>query len=510
MAGLEEMIRSRRRRAKAEFEELLTRSGMEESMMVEEKEEAMALEDRREEGSFLEEGEATTLAMQVYEEEGRRKDEEERSVERPETLGGKGKGTSAKTLEDREHEVSPTEELRSEKRITEATGSVEKQWTGGPLGEPRSLGPLFDEEQLRRLEDLQRNAPMLYTTRSEAKVLEETRPKFLKEEQERMMRFQLFEEERKRREVVEENLRLRAMVIKSEEVMEENALLKKRIGEGVEGSEKFATPEGKKSEAEKGRETGRGGDPSPDTLQVMVTMLKGMQEMQRQFFEKDKEDKDEGGWKGMEYVRGHPELPKLPTWSPTTGPIDLNDWMALLEPIMSDLTASSHEWWLQVVKETKSWYTEHMEMAPLDRLQHEPKPSEVLEQKKWMRLEKRASTMLLMSIPDAQREELVSAKKLSVMQILGHLYTTFQPGGIAEKEVILKALELPPEPSSLGEAVAELRKWVRWKRRAMDIHVSEPDPFILLKGLGRIVRKSLEANKELNFRVSLARSMLKV
>lgn len=510
MAGLEEMIRSRRRRAKAEFEELLTRSGMEESMMVEEKEEAMALEDRREEGSFLEEGEATTLAMQVYEEEGRRKDEEERSVERPETLGGKGKGTSAKTLDDREHEVSPTEELRSEKRTTEAIGSVEKQWTGGPLGEPRSLGPLFDEEQLRRLEDLQRNAPMLYTTRSEAKVLEETRPKFLKEEQERMMRFQLFEEERKRREVVEENLRLRAMVIKSEEVMEENALLKKRIEEGVEGSEKFATPEGKKSEAEKGRETGRGGDPSPDTLQVMVTMLKGMQEMQRQFFEKDKEDKDEGGWKGMEYVRGHPELPKLPTWSPTTGPIDLNDWMALLEPIMSDLTASSHEWWLQVVKETKSWYTEHMEMAPLDRLQHEPKPSEVLEQKKWMRLEKRASTMLLMSIPDAQREELVSAKKLSVMQILGHLYTTFQPGGIAEKEVILKALELPPEPSSLGEAVAELRKWVRWKRRAMDIHVSEPDPFILLKGLGRIVRKSLEANKELNFRVSLARSMLKV
>lgn len=212
------------------------------------------------------------------------------------------------------------------------------------------------------------------------------------------MRFQLFEEERKRREVVEENLRLRAMVIKSEEVMEENALLKKRIEEGVEGSEKFATPEGKKSEAEKGRETGHGGDPSPDTLQVMVTMLKGMQEMQRQFFEKDKEDKDEGGWKGMEYVRGHPELPKLPTWSPTTGPIDLNDWMALLEPIMSDLTASSHEWWLQVVKETKSWYTEHMEMAPLDRLQHEPKPSEVLEQKKWMRLEKRASTMLLMNI----------------------------------------------------------------------------------------------------------------
>ena len=40
--------------------------------------------------------------------------------------------------------------------------------------------------------------------------------------------------------------------------------------------------------------------------------------------------------------------------------------------------------------------------------------------------------------------------------------------------------------------------------------MSEPDPFLLLKGLGRIVKKPLEANRELNFRVSLARSTLQV
>ena len=524
MAGLD-VFRSRGKE-KARVEEFIARADLEGTVAVEEG--PMAIEDRREERSVQGEEEALTLAIRAYQEDdSQKKDDGRRAKEFFGSASSKERrgATSGKTLGGRELEVHVQEEVREGVEMSamseEALGSAERLWTGGPAGKPKSLEPLFDEEQLRRLEELQQNAPMIYTTRSETRALEDARPKFLQEEEERRMRFQLFEEEQRRLEVIEENRRLRAMLTSTEKVLEENARLRKRVQSGAESPvpERFNTPEEKEAqplrEGEEAREEERKdrrrlGEPSPDTLQVMITMLKGMQEMQKQFFEKDREDKEDGGWKGMEYVKGHPELPKLPTWSPTTGPIDLNDWLALLEPIMSDLTASSHDWWSRLVRETKNWYVAHMEMAPLDRLHHDPKPSPELENKKWMRLEKRVSTMLLMSIPDAQREELVSAKKLSVMQILGHLYTTFQPGGIAEKEVILRALEMPPEPATLGEAVAELRKWVRWKRRAMDIHVNEPDPFILLKGLGRIVRKSLESNKELNFRVSLARSTLKV
>ena len=81
---------------------------------------------------------------------------------------------------------------------------------------------------------------------------------------------------------------------------------------------------------------------------------------------------------------------------------------------------------------------------------------------------------------------------------------------MAEKEVILRSLEMPQEAATVAEAVSSLRKWMRWRRRAMELQVSEPDPFLLLKGLGRIVRRPLEANRELNFRISLARSMLQV
>ena len=40
--------------------------------------------------------------------------------------------------------------------------------------------------------------------------------------------------------------------------------------------------------------------------------------------------------------------------------------------------------------------------------------------------------------------------------------------------------------------------------------MSEPDPFLLLKGLNRIVKKPLEMNRDPSFRISLARSTLQV
>ena len=97
-----------------------------------------------------------------------------------------------------------------------------------------------------------------------------------------------------------------------------------------------------------------------------------------------------------------------------------------------------------------------------------PVPSLELTKPEWSRLERRASTLLLMAVPEGQREELISAKRLSAMAIICQLLVTYQPGGLAEKELILRSLELPPE-STLVEAVQSLRRWSRWRRRAADL-----------------------------------------
>ena len=86
----------------------------------------------------------------------------------------------------------------------------------------------------------------------------------------------------------------------------------------------------------------------------------------------------------------------------------------------------------------------------------------------------------------------------------------YQPGGLGEKELILRQLEAPPEAGSLAEAVQGLRKWSRWRNRAGDLGVQEPDPFLLLKGLNKITRRVLEQHRDLSFRISLARSTLQV
>ena len=485
---------------------------------------------------------------------------------------------------------------------------VSPQWPGGPQTDPRSLKPggsqaqtdprslrpggshtqarstksvpsdepLFNTEQLRRYEELRRQAPMLNPGRGEEETLQGMRPEALKEEEMKILRAREAELLREREELKEEARMLRLMLAQRESARREEEDRKGLMNPPGLQDEEYRTPDEEKDparrlffeeavrppkpeEAERPPrpdevvqarpweagisprpdevaqarpwEAGRsprpdevtqaqaqqgsmptrrepGAEEPPGTLHLMAMMMQSMQEMQRKINSKEG-GKEEGGGE-VEFVRSHPEVPKLQDWNPSTGPIDLNDWLALIEPIMADLTATSGEWWEKLLKECRQWYQDHMALSPLDRLAHEPTPSKELQQPRWTRLERRASTLLMMSIPEAQKEELVSTKGITAMKILCHLFTTFQPGGLAEKEVILRSLESPAEAATVADAVSALRKWMRWRRRAMELQVSEPDPFLLLKGLGRIVKKPLEGNRELNFRVSLARSTLQV
>ena len=73
---------------------------------------------------------------------------------------------------------------------------------------------------------------------------------------------------------------------------------------------------------------------SDQTIQVLMKMMEGMTHLQGQIMDNKDKEKD------VETVRSQIEFPPLPSWS-STGPVDLSDWLALIEPIMSDLTATS-------------------------------------------------------------------------------------------------------------------------------------------------------------------------
>ncbi|CAL1129619.1 unnamed protein product [Cladocopium goreaui] len=231
--------------------------------------------------------------------------------------------------------------------------------------------------------------------------------------------------------------------------------------------------------------------------------MENMKELQRKY----QEDREEGGSiRGIEVVRsGAQELPPLPAWSSNQSPLQLSDWLLLIEPVVSDLTATAETWWKTLLKEAEGWYQSHMKMSPLERLQHGHGTPPSLRQEKWQRLERRMSTMMLQAMPEQVREELVSTRRMSVFSIITHLYVIYCPGGISEKQNLLKNLEDPAEVQTLGDAPMALRKWIRWRQRATEIGAITPDPALLVRGLLRMTKKVLETNRELQFRVSLAR-----
>ena len=190
---------------------------------------------------------------------------------------------------------------------------------------------------------------------------------------------------------------------------------------------------------------------------------------------------------------------------PHNGPLQIGDWLLLIEPIISDLSITAGEWWTGMVTAA-----DHMAMNPREKIQHRLEVPTVLTADKWMRLERRTASMLLQAVPAPKRDELVSSRRMSSFGILTHLLATYSPGGVSEKQTLLRNLEDSADISSIADAPNQLRRWLRWRRRATEIGAVPPDPTLQLKGLNKMTRKILDGNQKLQFRISLVRSTLGV
>ena len=463
---------------------------------------------------------------------------------------------------------SPPEEMRpGETRALAA--SEERKSHGHAINEgPAMIGgmmgpgdgarsPLFNEEQLRRIEELQRAAPLLMGRQPE---LEVGRPAWLVEEEKKSHEAEMQKERIRERQRVFQRLNdsekiemmeriqtleedVRRMSRDNEGSRRENEDLKKRnealyevnrmMTEEVKrmkeqekkGREEFGTPADYEDETEKPKRPWeedpvntprRGIDPeerrekkeSPiDSRMMMKGMLKlmeGMQVMQTQLLDVKKDS-------GLEVVRGGmSELPRLPEWKAETAPLDLTDWLLTIGPAMGDLSNGSQQWWEATLASARDWYTKHQEKPPLEKVTHKPEIPEELKGAKYQRLEKRATALLMAAIPQNQQEEVIAGKEVSTLAVLSRLMTSYQPGGLSEKAAILSALDSPEEAQTLAQAVVGLRRWLRWHRRAGEVNVVRPDATIQVKGLGRLMKKVLRDHPDLGFRIQLAKTTLAI
>ena len=230
---------------------------------------------------------------------------------------------------------------------------------------------------------------------------------------------------------------------------------------GQKDSSKEDGPRGQQDSKKEDGPSGQQGSVEAKSMEFMRLMMESLKELQR----KISDDKDKGSVGGVEIVRTGIDLPKLQEWTPQDAPLRMGDWLALLEPVVADMSTSSEEWWRSMMEEVDRWYSAHMLLSPLARVAHRVDQPAALQERKWQRLEKRMSSLLMMAVPELQREELISAKRMNVFAILTHLQTTYQPGRLGERHNLLKSLEDPPEAQSLQEGVMGLRKWMRWRAR---------------------------------------------
>ena len=208
---------------------------------------------------------------------------------------------------------------------------------------------------------------------------------------------------------------------------------------------------------------------------------------------------------------GITELPKLADLTETSC-LDIGDWLHALECPMGDISNTSSVWWRGILSSLDEYYKAYLESSNMGKLalKVENFASPLVKEPRWSRVDKRATSMLLASVPETVRAEALAMRLTGALQVLGRILVLYRPGSSAERQQILKALEAPTPSTNAPEAVEQLRKWTRWLRRSEDVGLKSPDASILLRGLDSLVRKPLQDHAEIAFRVNILRYQLEV
>ena len=112
--------------------------------------------------------------------------------------------------------------------------------------------------------------------------------------------------------------------------------------------------------------------------------------------------------------------------------------------------------------------------------------------------------MMPQAVPQPVREELVASRRLNTFGVITYLLVSYSPGGVSEKQNLLRNLEEPPEIQNVLDTPQSLRRWLRWRNRAKEIGAIAPDPGLAIE------RAAAHDKKTFASRVSLVRSGLGV
>ena len=167
-------------------------------------------------------------------------------------------------------------------------------------------------------------------------------------------------------------------------------------------------------------------------------------------------------------------------------------------PLISDMSEGASTWWTATLQQARDVYGRWLATSPLNK-------TNIQAETRYKRLEARVLTMLLAAVPAAVKQEAISTRELTCVQLLYRALKQFQPGGLGEKAGLLNSMaKVNPAKTALG-ASESLRQWQRQLLRAQELGLQVPDPLLLVGSLTEVMKLVLGKDPQASFRVNTFR-----
>ena len=197
------------------------------------------------------------------------------------------------------------------------------------------------------------------------------------------------------------------------------------------------------------------------------------------------------------------ELPKLVQADLSTSAVVCGNWLAQVKQIFQGLSPSADIWFSAVEAAANQGYSRWLVADPLGRLSLDPgSVVATLDMHKFQRVESRAVTLLLASVTNQVRDDIIANRWLTTAAILYRILCVYQPGGSSERAQLLSQLVTPEVCKGFQDAIRVFRRWQQSLQRATEIRATLPDPSLLLKGVDSATVSLVANSPMVAFRVN--------
>ena len=203
------------------------------------------------------------------------------------------------------------------------------------------------------------------------------------------------------------------------------------------------------------------------------------------------------------------DLPLLPQPGTEQSALQFGDWVTVVTPLIGDVATTARGWWNGILRDAAGLYDRWLTSTPLERIRL--RPAEVQLSEGQLRLEQKVVPMILKSVPETIKQDLIASRTMTVTGIMYRLWTIFQPGGSSERVSILRQLTEPKVAGGAPDLLSGLRRWRRLMSRSLELNLALPDPIIL----GGVLHRFADAlaklgGTQLAYRVASVRQELAV